>query len=69
MDTQKEGLHHIGVLVEDLQGYIDYLQEQGIEIIQTGRFPPSLTYAYLDTEKVFGAVIEFLEIVKRQKRK
>jgi len=69
VDTHKEGLHHFGVLVEDLQGYVDYLQEQGIEIIQTGTFPPSLTYAYLDTEKVFGTVIEFLEIIRRQRRK
>ncbi len=68
VDTQKEGLHHFGVFVENLQGYIDYLQKQGIEVIQTGMFPPRLKYAYMDTVKIFGVVIEFIEIVKRKSR-
>jgi len=66
IDTQKEGLHHFGVFVENLQGYIDYLQKQGIEVIQTGMFPPRLKYAYMDTVNIFGVVIEFIEIVKRK---
>jgi len=28
-----------------------------------------LKYAYMDTVKIFGAVIELMEIVKRKKRK
>ena len=67
VDTQKEGLHHFGVFVENLQGYIDYLQKHGIEVIQTGMFPPRLKYAYMDTVKIFGVVIEFIELVKRKK--
>ena len=68
IDTQKEGLHHFGVFVENLQEYVDYLQKQGIEVIQTGMFPPRLKYAYMDTARIFGAVIEFIEIVKRKRK-
>lgn len=68
VDTQKEGLHHFGVFVENLEECVDYLQKQGIEIIQTGMFPPRLKYAYMDTVKIFGVVIEFCEIVKRKRK-
>ncbi|MFX0018993.1 MAG: VOC family protein [Promethearchaeota archaeon] len=68
VDTQKEGLHHFGVFVENLQEYVDYLKKQGIEVIQTGMFPPRLKYAYMDTLKIFGVVIEFIELVKRKRK-
>ena len=69
IDSKKEGLHHFGVFVENLQGYIDTFQNYGIEVLQTGKFPPRLTYAYMDTEKIFGAIIEFIELIKRKRRK
>ena len=68
VDTQKEGLHHFGVFVENLQEYVDYLQKKGIEVIQTGMFPPRLKYSYMDTVKIFGVVIEFCEIIKRKRK-
>jgi len=69
VDSQKEGLHHFGVFVEDLQIYVDKFQKEGIDVVQSGMFPPRLKYAYMDTVKIFGAVIELMEIVKRKKRK
>ena len=69
VDSQKEGLHHFGVFVEDLQKYVDKFQKEGIDVVQSGMFPPRLKYAYMDTVKIFGAVIELMEIVKRKKRK
>jgi len=69
VDSQKEGLHHFGVYVEDLEKYVDRFQTEGIEVVQSGMFPPRLKYAYMDTVKIFGAVIELMEIVKRKKKK
>lgn len=69
MDSQKEGLHHFGVFVEDLDMYLKSFQKKGIDVIQTGMFPPKLRYAYMDTEEIFGAVIELMELVKRKKKK
>ena len=69
IDAERKGIHHFGVFIDNLQDYIDEFQKQGIEPIQTGAFPPSLKYAYLDTEKIFGAIIEFIEIIKRKRRK
>ena len=69
LDSQKEGLHHFGVFVEDLQKYIEHFQKEGITVVQTGMFPPRMKYAYMDTEKLFGAVIELIELMKRKKMK
>jgi len=69
VDSQKEGLHHFGVYVEDLEKYVDRFQTEGIDVVQSGMFPPRLKYAYMDTVEIFGAVIELMEIVKRNKMK
>jgi methylmalonyl-CoA/ethylmalonyl-CoA epimerase len=69
VDSQKEGLHHFGVFVEDLEKHIDKFQKEGIDVVQSGMFPPKLKYAYMDSVKVFGAVIELMELVKRKKKK
>jgi hypothetical protein len=69
VDSQKEGIHHIGVFVEDLEKYVDKFQKEGIGVVQSGMFPPKLKYAYMDSVKVFGAVIELMELVKRNKKK
>jgi len=69
IDAKREGIHHFGVLVDKLQDYITEFQNQGIEALQTGTFPPSLKYAYMNTEKIFGVIIEFIEIIERKRRK
>jgi hypothetical protein len=69
VDSQKEGLHHFGVFVDDVQKYVDAFQKEGIDVVQSGTFPPRLKYAYMDTVKIFGAVIELMEIMKRKKIK
>jgi hypothetical protein len=32
-------------------------------------FPPRMKYAYMDTEKIYGAVIELIEIIKKKSKK
>ncbi len=64
----KEGLHHLGVYVEDLQLYIDDFQKKGIEVLESGVMG-SLNLAYMDTEKSFGILLELFEPIKRRRRK
>lgn len=68
IDQGKEGLHSIGVYVEDLEAYIDQFKKRGIEVLQTGRVGKQ-KFAYLDTEKTFGFLLEIGETVKRRKKK
>ncbi len=68
VDQGKEGLHSIGVYVEDLEAYIDHFKERGIEVLQTGQVS-KFKFAYLNTEKTFGFLLEIGETVKRRKKK
>ena len=67
VDSKKEGIHHFGVFVDDLHKYVNYFQKEGIEVIQSGIFPPRMNYAYLGTVEVFGVIIEVIELMKRKK--
>jgi len=68
IDKGKEGLHSIGLYVEDLQAYIDEFKKRGINVLQTGQVGKQ-KFVYLDTEKTFGVLLEISTTVKRQKKK
>jgi len=68
IDQGKEGLHSIGVYVDDLDRYIDEFNNKGIKVIQTGQIGKQ-KFVYLDTEKTFGFLLEIQTTVKRKKKK
>ena len=68
LDQGKEGLHSVGAYVEDLQLYIDELKKKGIEVLQSGQIGKQW-FAYFDTEKTFGILLEFQQTVKRRRKK
>jgi len=68
IDQGKEGLHSIGIYVDDLDGYIEEFKNRGIEVIQTGQVGKQ-KFVYLDTEKTFGFLLEISTTVKRRKKK
>lgn len=68
IDQGKEGLHSIGVYVDDLDAYIEEFKKKGIEILQTGQVGKQ-KFVYLDTEKTFGVLLEISTTVKRRKKK
>jgi methylmalonyl-CoA/ethylmalonyl-CoA epimerase len=68
IDQGKEGLHSIGLYVEDLEGYIDEFKKRGIKVLQTGQVGKQ-KFVYLDTEKTLGLLLEISTTVKRQKKK
>ncbi|MFX0088097.1 MAG: VOC family protein [Candidatus Hodarchaeota archaeon] len=68
IDQGKEGLHSIGIYVEDLQAFIDEFKKRGIEVLQTGKVGKQW-FAYFDTEKTFGVLLEAQQTVKRRRKK
>ena len=58
LDQGREGFHHVLYRVDDLKAVINKYKENGIEVIQSGRIMSS-SYAYMDTEKKLGIIIEF----------
>ena len=68
IEQGKEGLHSIGIYVDDLDAYIGEFKKRGIEVIQTGQVGKQ-KFVYLDTEKTFGFLLEISTTVKSRKKK
>jgi len=68
IDQGKEGLHSVGVYVEDLDAYIDEFKKRGIEVLQTGQIGKQ-RFGYLDTKQTFGVLLEISTTVKRRRKK
>lgn len=63
------GVHHLGILVEDMPAALEEARRAGFEVIQEGAgFGPDGDghYAYLSTEQDFGAIYELIERPKRR---
>jgi hypothetical protein len=54
------GAHHLGFLVDDLDGELAHARGQGFDEVMSGAFG-SLRFAYLDTWEAFGAYVELVE--------
>jgi hypothetical protein len=62
IEEHGEGLHHLGhIRVSDLPGTIRRMEEEGIPCLQSGSIPGA-GYAYMDTVKELGAIVELLEL-------
>ena len=68
LNQGREGLHHICYKVDDIQAILKKYKEKGVEVIQSGKLI-TLLYAYMDTEKDLGIIVEYTEEKKRRKRK
>ena len=63
------GVHHIGVLTDDMAQSLDEAREAGLAMTQDGAgFGPydDGHYADLDTEELIGTTIELIERPKRR---
>ena len=62
------GLHHLRVLVEDIDKNIKRLKEEGVEILSTGTgVHKDSRWAYFDTSKLLGGLILELRTVLKDK--
>lgn len=63
------GVHHLGVLTDDMKKSLQHAEQCGISMTQDGAgFGPDDDghYAYLDTEDLIGTTIELIERPKRR---
>ncbi|MFW9968670.1 MAG: VOC family protein [Candidatus Odinarchaeota archaeon] len=68
LDQGREGFHHVGIYVQDIQPYINYFKKNGIGILQSERIF-NLRFVYLDTEKTFGILIRLFDFIKDKGKK
>lgn len=68
LNQGREGFHHICYRINDLETIINEYKNNGVEILQSGKIV-TIQYAYLDTEKDLGIILEYTEEKKRGKRK
>lgn len=62
LETRGEGVHHIGMYVEDFDKEVARWKKHGMRILQQSRLPPPYPpeggYAFIDTEKLTGVILE-----------
>ncbi len=61
---EREGLHHLGFMVNDLEARLEQCKALGIGVIQRGRLRHKaivVDYAYLDTTATGGIIFELLQ--------
>jgi methylmalonyl-CoA/ethylmalonyl-CoA epimerase len=64
LDERGEGLHHLGYYVPKIDEAIAEMAAQGYSLLQSGRgfgVDHDGAYAYFDTEKAFGCIVEAIE--------
>ncbi|MDD5748956.1 MAG: VOC family protein [Actinomycetota bacterium] len=64
LEEHGEGIHHIGFFVRDLEKRLEAAKNEGIEVLHRGTLNQlglRIKYAYLDTRKTGGVIIEYIE--------
>ncbi len=67
LDSGREGLQHVSIFVEELDPYIQDFTNKGFTMIHHGQIGKQ-RFAYFDTERSFGILLEFQETVSRKKK-
>jgi 4-hydroxyphenylpyruvate dioxygenase-like putative hemolysin len=67
LDQGREGFHHISLYIENIEEYIKYFENQGLEMIYYGSIGKQV-YAYFDTEETLGMLLEIQETRMRRKK-
>jgi catechol 2,3-dioxygenase-like lactoylglutathione lyase family enzyme len=63
------GLHHVGVLVDDMEKALEEAREAGLSVLQEGSgygLDGDGHYAYLDTGKLIGTILELIKLPARR---
>ena len=66
LETRGEGFHHLGLYVRNFREEIKKWEKTGIGVLQWSYSPPPYPegsgYAYMDTERLFGFIIELADL-------
>jgi hypothetical protein len=69
IDAGKEGLHHFGIFVDDVDAIVKDYVGRGYSVVHEGITAGVQKVAYIDTYNDFGVYIEFQQTRKRKVRK
>jgi len=61
LEEKGEGLHHLGFFVKDIEKDLARLEKEGIKVLERGEVLGTVKFAYLDTEKTLGVVLELIQ--------
>jgi methylmalonyl-CoA epimerase len=61
IETRGEGLHHISILVDDINQVISQLEAKGIKPIGKKTEGPGNKWVYISPKESFGALIQYWE--------
>jgi catechol 2,3-dioxygenase-like lactoylglutathione lyase family enzyme len=66
LESQGQGLHHLGFYVPDLDAKLKIVRQLGLDILLEGQFTTAgggyARFAYLDTRQLSGIIIELINI-------
>jgi methylmalonyl-CoA/ethylmalonyl-CoA epimerase len=62
IEKRGEGLHHLGFFVEDIEKELARLEKRGVKVLERGTVLGVVEFAYLDTEKSLGVVLELIQL-------
>jgi len=69
LNAGKEGLHHFGVFVTNLDEIVSHYKEMGFEVVHEGIAAGRQKVTYIDTYDILGVYVEFQESIKRKRKK
>ena len=69
IDSGREGLHHFGIFVDDVDAILKAYTEKGYSVVHEGITAGVQKVAYIDTYDDFGVYIEFQQTRKKRVRK
>jgi methylmalonyl-CoA/ethylmalonyl-CoA epimerase len=61
LEERGEGLHHLGFFVKDIEKELARLDKEGIRVLERGEVLGAVKFAYLDTKKTLGVVLELVQ--------
>jgi len=64
LQKKGEGVHHLAFGVEDFDAEVEDMKKRGFKIVQTGALG-NVRWAYFDTDKLGGMLIELCETPKK----
>ena len=68
LETRGEGVHHVGIYVDDIEAELAANVEKGMDVVSRGEFM-GVKWVYIDTTSILGHLIEFIELPKPRARK
>ncbi|MFW9828169.1 MAG: VOC family protein [Candidatus Thorarchaeota archaeon] len=67
LNSAREGLHHFGILVDDLSSIIKEFTDKGYEVAHQKKIGKQ-KIVFLDTKKHLGVLLEFQEKIQRKNK-